>query len=91
MLRVVKGLAEVENAGAQIVQRRFVAAFAPEQHRQLPAQLAAIRAEGEIGEKHALALSRHRNFVTAGKFPQLEVAKQAKRPTSRCFHPLDQR
>lgn len=69
MLRVVERPAKIENTGAQIVERRFVAGVAPKQGCQLSPQLTAIRAEGEISEKHTLALPRYRHFFAAGQQP----------------------
>jgi hypothetical protein len=58
VIHIVERLAEPPDAGAQVVQRGLVDVLAPEECHELPARLAAIRAEGEIGQQHALALSR---------------------------------
>src|SRR5258706_11477109 len=86
MLGIAQRLAQVKNTVAQIVQRSLVAGLAPKQRRQLPPWLAAIRAEGKIGEKHALALSGHCHFLTPGELAQLEVAIQTKRPKRPSFY-----
>ena len=90
MLGIAKRFAQAPDTGAQIVERGLVAGIAPQQGGQFPALLAAIRAEGEIGEQHALALSGQGHSFAAGKRAQLEAAKEAKRPARRPLDPVAQ-
>ena len=67
----------------------LVGGIAPQQRHQLPARLAVIRAEGEIGEQHALALSGRCHSLAARKHGsarsrQAGEATSAPAPPSHC-------
>ena len=89
MLRIAQRFAQVEYAGAQIVERGLVRGVAPKQRRQFPARL-ALRAQGEIGEKHAFALSKRGYPLAAREHAEFEPGKQAERPARRTGTPLAQ-
>ncbi len=91
MLGIAKRLAQAPQTVAQILKRGLVGGIAPQQSRQFPARLAALRAEGEIGEQHALALPQRCRPLAAGKHAKLEAAKQPKRPARRRLSPVVQR
>ena len=88
MLSIAKRFAEVPYRGAQAVERGPVGGISPKQRRQFPARLAAMRAEGEIGEQRALALSERCHSLAVEQQPQLEAAEQAKRPARLPFNPV---